>query len=82
MSNTRLAVTVSEQDSEYIEGIVRSGKFTTRSDYIRHLVRQDKQQTIAKLEALLEEGYNSGVSEQPAEEFFSELRKEVAKVSK
>ena len=80
MGNTRLAVTVSEQDSEYIESVVSAGEFTTRSDYIRHLVRQDKQKAIANLEKLLQEGIDSGTSEQPPKEIFAELRENINRI--
>jgi antitoxin ParD1/3/4 len=46
---------------EYIESQVRQGDFSTPSEYLRSLIREDqKRKAVGRIEALLLEGLASG----------------------
>jgi antitoxin ParD1/3/4 len=46
---------------EYIESQVRQGEFSTPSEYLRSLIREDqKRKAVGRIEALLLEGLASG----------------------
>lgn len=54
-------ISLPEEMRIYIEEQVASGGYSTTSEYIRQLIRQDRQQKAEKqLEQLLLEGLNSG----------------------
>ncbi len=54
-------ISLPEEMRIYVEEQVASGDYSTTSEYIRQLIRQDRQQKAEKqLEQLLLEGLNSG----------------------
>ncbi len=56
-----LNISLPQSLKEYVEDQVSSGGYSTPSEYLRELLRQDqKQRAEQKLEALLLEGLNSG----------------------
>lgn len=61
MAMTSLNISLPESLKEYVEVQVAAGGYSTPSEYLRELLRQDqKQRAEQKLEALLLEGLNSG----------------------
>jgi len=60
-SMTSLNISLPQTMKDFVEGQVESAGFSTPSEYIRALIRDDqKRRTEEKLEALLLEGLNSG----------------------
>jgi antitoxin ParD1/3/4 len=56
-----LNISLPQSLKDYVEDQVSSGGYSTPSEYLRELLRQDqKQRAEQKLEALLLEGLNSG----------------------
>jgi antitoxin ParD1/3/4 len=50
MAMTSLNISLPEVLKEYVEGQVASGDWGTPSEYIRELIRQDKERRLANLE--------------------------------
>ena len=58
---TSLNVSLPKVLKDYVEGQVSEGGFSTPSEYVRALIREDqKRQAQEKLEAMLVEGLKSG----------------------
>ncbi len=63
---------------EYVESRVEAGGFSTPSEFMRALVREDqKRQAEEKLEALLIEGLESGPPIEVTPEWWQKIRVEV-----
>ena len=54
----------------WVEEQARSGRYSNTSDYVRDLIRRDQDRTakIAHMQALIDEGLASGVSDRTREE--------------
>ena len=50
MSMTSLHISLPEALKEYVEGQVASGDWGTPSEYVRELIRQDKERRLGNLE--------------------------------
>jgi antitoxin ParD1/3/4 len=50
MSMTSLNISLPETLKEYVEGQVASGDWGTPSEYVRELIRQDKERRLGNLE--------------------------------
>jgi antitoxin ParD1/3/4 len=50
MSMTSLNISLPEALKEYVEGQVASGDWGTPSEYVRELIRQDKERRLRNLE--------------------------------
>ncbi len=50
MAMTSLNISLPEALKDYVEGQVASGDWSTPSEYIRALIRQDKERRLADLE--------------------------------
>lgn len=75
---TTLNISLPESMRAYIDQKVSEGGYSTASEYIRQLVRED-QKTAAqeRLELLLMEGIESGPSREMTAEDWSQLRNRV-----
>jgi antitoxin ParD1/3/4 len=61
METTSLSISLPKPLKEFVEGQVLRGGFSTPSEYVRALVREDrKRQSEEELEGLLLDGLNSG----------------------
>ena len=81
MSNVSLSISVPEELKEIIMQRTRSGYFGTPSEYLRHLVREDvsRNADIRKMEDFIQQGIDSGMSENSPAEIFSKARQRVSK---
>ena len=71
-------ISLPEEMRVYVEEQVASGGYSTTSEYIRQLIRQDRQQKAEKqLEQLLLEGLNSGEAAPMTAEDWAEIRQAV-----
>lgn len=60
----------------FVEARTEAGQFSTPSEYIRHLIREDaKRAETERLEELLLEGLDSGPAEPMTEDHWAELRR-------
>jgi antitoxin ParD1/3/4 len=80
MDTTTMNVSLPEAMKEYIEAKVAAGGYSTASEYIRELVRQDqKREAEAKLESLLLEGLHRGPATAWTKDDLEAIRREAAK---
>ena len=73
-------VSLPNEMKDWVEAQVKTGRYGNSSDYVRDLVRKDQERAEARasLYKLLDEGMESGFSEdQTAEEIFEEARREI-----
>ena len=75
MSMTSLNISLPSSLKEFVETQVQESGFSTPSEYIRNLVRDDqKRRAEEKLEALLLEGLNSGEPIEITPEYWEQKR--------
>ena len=77
----RLNATIPVPLNEFAEKRVVSGSFTNKSEYIRHLIRQDleaaKKDEIQLLNKMLQDGIDSGVSPKTPEEIKEDMEETI-----
>ena len=79
MQMTSLNVSLPKVLKDYVEGQVSEGGFSTPSEYVRALIRDDqKRRAQEKLEALLAEGLKSGEPIEAAPGYWATRRQELA----
>jgi antitoxin ParD1/3/4 len=71
MAMTSLNISLPEALKDYVEGQVASGDWGTPSEYVRELIRQDKERRLGNLEQELIAGVRSTTIEIP----IAEIRK-------
>ena len=69
-------ISLPDQMKAWVESRAETGRYSNASDYVRDLIRQDQQRTaaIAELDALIQEGIDSGVSERSVEDIWNEAK--------
>lgn len=78
MDMTSLNISLPKALKEYVEGRVAGGTYSTPSEYIRELIRDDqKRRAQEKLEAALLEGLNSGPAVEIDKDYWVRKRKEL-----
>lgn len=75
-----MTVSLPEPMKDWIEGLTRKGEYSSSSDYVRDLVRRDRERrgqelTIEELRQLVTDAKVSGVSTRGVEDIFAEARK-------
>jgi antitoxin ParD1/3/4 len=76
---TSLNISLPRSLTDYVEDRVREGRFSTPSEYLRALVREDlKRCAQERLEAALLEGLSSGQAIEATPEFWKQLRRQAA----
>jgi len=68
-------ISLPEELKDFAQKKATGGGFSTPSDYIRSLIRADRERVLGELEALLLEGINSGVPIEWTPEKRDQLRK-------
>lgn len=71
-----MTVSLPDPMKDWIEAQIRTGEYASSSDYVRDLVRRDREQKgrLAALRKLLDEAEASGTSPRTMEEIFAEAR--------
>ena len=78
MSMASLNISLPQSLKEYVEGQVESHGYSTPSEYVRSLIREDqKRRTEERLEALLLEGLDSGKPVEITPEYWERKRKKL-----
>jgi antitoxin ParD1/3/4 len=78
MAMASLNISLPQSLKDYVENQVSAGGYSTPSEYLRELVRQDqKQRAEDKLEALLLEGLNSGKPIEITAEYWENKRRQL-----
>ncbi len=72
MATVRKTITLSDTQDAWIKSRIASGDYTNDSEYIRALVRRDRERRdgIAALKAAITEGLESGVSDQSLDDLW------------
>ena len=66
-------ISLPDSMKRFVDQRVREGDYAGTSDYVRELIRKD--QDVAKLRALLQEGLDSGPAEPVTKAWFDDLRR-------
>lgn len=75
---TSLNISLPETLKKYVEQQTEQGGYSTPSEYVRQLLREDqKRRTEEKLEALLLAGLKSGKGVEANEEYWQKLRQRI-----
>ncbi len=63
-------VSLPDAMKQWVEEQARSGRYSNTSDYVRDLIRrdQDRAQKIARMQALVDEGIESGIGSRSMDE--------------
>lgn len=78
MAMASLNISLPQSLKDYVEEQIKASGYSTPSEYVRELLRQDqKQRTREKLEALLLEGLNSGDPIDITPEYWENKRKQL-----
>ena len=58
-------VSLPEPMKEWVEAQAQTGRYSNASDYVRDLIRRDQERTqaLARLQGLVSEGLDSGISD-------------------
>jgi antitoxin ParD1/3/4 len=71
-------ISLPEPLKEFVDEQVNSGRYSSASDYVRELIREDARRKVGeRLEAVLLEGLNSGDPIPVTAEFWEERRSEL-----
>ena len=72
----QMNISIPEKLKGWAEQRVAEGRYSSTSDYVRDLVRRDQEyeEKLRRLQAAIDEGCNSGVSERDPFEYLAELR--------
>ena len=74
MATTTMSISLPEALKDYIQKRVAEGDFSNASDYIRHLLRDERKTRAEKhLEILLLEGLDSGPPEEATDDYWNDL---------
>jgi antitoxin ParD1/3/4 len=71
-----MTVSLPDPMKDWIEAQIRSGAYATSSDYVRDLIRRDREQKdrLSALRNLIDEAEASGISPRDVEEIFAKAR--------
>ena len=73
-----LNISLPQSLKDYVEGQVQAAGYSTPSEYVRELLRQDQQRRAEqKLESLLLEGLNSGTPIEITPEYWESKRRQL-----
>lgn len=72
-------VSLPDKMKSWVERQAETGRYANASDYIRDLIRRDQENAaeLAHLQALIDEGLDSGVSDKTMEDIRSEVLEEL-----
>lgn len=70
-------ISLPDKMREWVDRQTESGRYGNASDYMRDLIRRDeeRQAKIARMQKLIDEGRESGISEQSFDEIIADARK-------
>ena len=78
MSMTSLNISLPQPLKDFVEERVKEGGYSTPSEYVRELLREDQKRRIEeRLEALLLEGMNSGKPLAVTPEYWEKKRQQL-----
>ncbi len=71
-------VSLPDPMKDWVEMQARTGRYSNASDYVRDLIRRDQERagSLAELQKLITEGFESGISDRSMEEVLDEARRQ------
>jgi len=82
MSSPRINITVPEKLAEFVNRRAELGGFTSPGEFVRHLIREEQNRELAQLNAMIQEGIDSGPSERTPKQIFAAIDKELDDIQK
>ncbi len=75
MATVRKTITLTDRQDRWVKAQVDAGGFTNDSEYIRDLIRRDRERSAGyrELEDAIRKGIDSGVSERTVGEIMEEV---------
>lgn len=75
MATVRKTITLTDRQDRWVKAQVAAGGFTNDSEYIRDLIRRDRERSAGylELEAAIREGIDSGASDRTVTEIMEEV---------
>ncbi len=73
----QMNVSIPDKLKSWAEQRVAEGRYSSTSDYIRDLVRRDQEneEKLRRLQAAIDEGRNSGISERTIDDIIADRRR-------
>ena len=70
----RKTISMPDEMGDYVEAKVKTGQYGNDSEFFRHLVRkeQERDEAIRRVQAAIDEGFASGISNKTVEEIYQE----------
>ena len=70
-------VSLPDEMKAWVEAQVRSGRFGNASDYVRDVIRadRDRAETLDRLRHLVQEGLESGISEEDGRDILEQFQR-------
>jgi antitoxin ParD1/3/4 len=74
-------ISLPDQMKNWVEEQSKGGRYGNASDYVRDLIRRDqeRQQGIAEMQRLIDEGLDSGIGTRSLPDLLAEARRRAAK---
>ncbi|MEX2589639.1 MAG: type II toxin-antitoxin system ParD family antitoxin [Chitinophagales bacterium] len=81
MSTIRKSISFTNKLNNWIQEIVAEGEYTNESEYIRDLVRKDRERKAKyqSLKAAIDKGLNSGVSSKSIPDIIKDVENKLGK---
>ncbi len=75
MATVRKTITLTDRQDRWVKARVAAGGFTNDSEYVRDLIRRDRERNAGylELEAAIREGMDSGASDRTVTEIMEEV---------
>ena len=72
-------VSLPDAMKDWVEGRAETGRYSNASDYVRDLIRRDQERAekIARMQRLIDEGIESGVTDKSIKDIRAEARRRV-----
>jgi antitoxin ParD1/3/4 len=73
-------ISLPEQMKSWVEAQSIDGKYSNSSDFVRDLIRREqvRKEKIAHVQAMVDEGIASGISERSVDDILREVQAEIA----
>jgi antitoxin ParD1/3/4 len=73
-------ISLPEQMKTWVEAQSEDGKYSNSSDFVRDLIRREqvRREKIAHVQAMVDEGFASGISERSVDDILREVQAEMA----
>ncbi len=81
MAIVKTTLSLTEQDRKFMDGVIASGEFVSRSEYVRNLIRRDKERRIEApseieyIRAKLIKTEQSGFTDKNRDEILADIKK-------